>query len=660
MRTNRFTRPTTISLFILTILIILPAAFVGIGAQIDYDEIEPALARILNAPETTVKRYNFRKMQYNQIAIQVNRRHLALQSKNTHNYGLLSRNRILRIDYITARCANDTTERLAKEDRFRVERIFRFRRNLFKRGIPVQRIVQTDCTNSYETSTWFYGFVMTVGVVGIGNFRNERMEFAKANEFTEGDFKLTMAAWNDPAAPKPPTKFRKGHVRPYTDPRNPKSKTPGKLHNVKKFKGGKKMEFQRGGPLPTPTICGDKLFVSGGFNSSSYHAYTAKDLKHIWSASMSDNGPSTAACGPDDESLIFNTESCTIFALDGETGKHIWSHWLGDPLAASPSSADNIIITSYPAGYPGAAPTKDKPNPTHVLAALNAKTGEFIWQKWIDSEVISAPVIAEGTVYISTMSGIVYEFNLAEGETKSARRLRSSSTPLYVDSDKLFITKRVENKGNPIFEAPAFLSENLKLANLSQGFRAPHIDRAVQEKSQYAKNALSYDAANGFGAGAPYAAHSEVSFINLGLKTVSGMQLYEGARPALVDDTYVMTMGDQVVAYEGENTTPKWKLKLPGDLKKSGGSLGSSPAAAGDFVFVSTHSGQVLQINSSDGTVAQKYNAGVALRSQPLIHEGKIYAPTTQGGLFVFETGNKDLTGWSAWGGNSARSGQAD
>jgi len=45
--------------------------------------------------------------------------------------------------------------------------------------------------------------------------------------------------------------------------------------------------------------------------------------------------------------IVFNTESCTIFALEAETGQQLWSYWLGDPLTSTPTIAQGRVFTSY-------------------------------------------------------------------------------------------------------------------------------------------------------------------------------------------------------------------------------------------------------------------------------------------------------------------------
>ena len=47
-----------------------------------------------------------------------------------------------------------------------------------------------------------------------------------------------------------------------------------------------------------------------------------------------------------DDVVVFNTESCTLFSLDANTGKHLWSYYLGDPLTSTPTIGNGRVYTS--------------------------------------------------------------------------------------------------------------------------------------------------------------------------------------------------------------------------------------------------------------------------------------------------------------------------
>src|SRR5207248_7371934 len=121
-----------------------------------------------------------------------------------------------------------------------------------------------------------------------------------------------------------------------------------------------------------------------GFHSKQYFCFEAATGKLVWSADLDDDGPSTAAC--EDDLIVVNTESCTIFTLEASTGKGVWALYLGDPLMTAPTIAKGRVFTSFPAD--GRAHHQEA---GHLMAAFDLKTGGVLWQRWIDGDVISAP-----------------------------------------------------------------------------------------------------------------------------------------------------------------------------------------------------------------------------------------------------------------------------
>jgi hypothetical protein len=152
------------------------------------------------------------------------------------------------------------------------------------------------------------------------------------------DVLASVLAANGAGAPKPQSDWRKGNV----SPREFDSK------NISKKKNGFEILFPSGAPIPTPTVYRDKLLVSGCFRSKQFFCANAATGDIEWAVDLDDDGPSSAVI--EDDVVVFNTESCTIFALDVNTGKQLWSWWLGDPLMSTPTIANGIVFTSYPAG----------------------------------------------------------------------------------------------------------------------------------------------------------------------------------------------------------------------------------------------------------------------------------------------------------------------
>lgn len=469
-----------------------------------------------------------------------------------------------------------------------------------------------------------------------------------SDEVKEEDFLKSAQEMNSNLYSSPPTQFRKGHV-------TPKKINPKDL--LKETKMGYEIQLPGKTQIPTPTICGDILFSGGGFHSREFYAFEASTGKKLWAVDIDDDGPSTAACA--DGIVIFNTESCTIFALDAKTGKQLWSLWLGDPLMSTPTVSDGKVFTSYPASgqfQPSKKNQKANLYASHVLVALNLKTGKILWQKWIDSDVMSSPVAENKDLYVSTFSGTVYKFNKENGEILSAVKTRATSAPV-ITGESVFFTKRAEEKASmKAEESIVSTKDNFKTKKYEANKKsALHLDKKVQEKTGYSQKAKDLDAGNGFSGGAPASANTSVAYDNVGQSSVSSLQAFQGSRILNVKNKNVNTMGDEIVATEPETGKVLWNKKLSGNLENSGGSLGTSPAYAGGYVFVNSLQGKILQIDPSTGKTAQEYDTKETLRFQPIIHKGMIFTTSENGKIIAIKTGNEKLTGWTTWGGNSER-----
>jgi Ca-activated chloride channel homolog len=475
----------------------------------------------------------------------------------------------------------------------------------------------------------------------------------------------------------PPTQFRTGHV-------NAKALD---AKAIKKTDVGFTIQMPSGAPIPTPTVYKDKLFVSGGFSTKEYFCFHADDGKFVWGMSLDDDGPTSAVCG--DDIVVFNTESCTIFALDANTGKQIWSYFLGDPLTSTPTIANGKVFTSYPANAGGAGAAnqlpnadgpkakpnfkikgkdlppeqqgagdkpaqggaKQRPNASHAFICLDLKSGKILWQKWIDSDVMSAPVAVDDEVYATTFAGTVYKFKQKDGEIISAHKSRATSAPVIVGNNMYWTQRADKGKDEKCAEEIAGLDRDKVTQNFATAKReAIYLDGKTQAKAALGKVAEKLDAGNGLGAGMA----GPAGYDNVGQGSVATMQAFQGSRILNFMDNNYNCMGDELVNTDPKDGKIRWKVKVKGDLAKQGGHLAAPPAAAGGQLFLATVEGEVLQVDPEKGGVTKTYKVGSPVRSQPAIENGRIYVGTQDGKLVCINTGDTRFTGWPTWGANMA------
>lgn len=443
---------------------------------------------------------------------------------------------------------------------------------------------------------------------------------------------------------RPTAKFRAGSVGRIAVPKSRPTTT------------GFQVEFASHASITTPTVYDRRVIVSGGFQGTQLFAYEAASGKPLWGIDLHDDGPSSPAC--EDDVCVINTESCTIFAIDAATGKERWSYWLGDPLTSAPTIAHGRVFASYPAaGTEGNKPRP--PDATHALAAFDLRSGKVLWQLWLDSDVMSAPVAVGDFVYVTTFAGTMIKLEQATGVVRYAMKAQATSAPVVMFAkdgvEQMYYTRRAsEDDATEMVIRADHNEPQTRWKGASK--KADYIDKKVQGKSTYNAQSKAQDAHNGFGDGAPAAAAPGKAFSNVGVNSVAAMQGFQGSRVVHFADKSVNTMGDEVVATDNETGKVVWRHKLAGETAQ-GGFLGTAPLAAGPNVLLGTLGGEVLRLDPASGKPTSRYAVGSPIRSQPVVADGWIYVGTEDGKLVAINTNDPTITGWPTWGGNAQRTG---
>jgi Ca-activated chloride channel family protein len=493
--------------------------------------------------------------------------------------------------------------------------------------------------------------VMSVILFSAWNFANKIINSKPASfvvdSTSERDILPGIIAINSDEENRPSTKFKKGNVKQTT--------LKNYFHQTE---NGYYIDLNSTTLVPTPAVVDGNLFLSGGFGSKQYYSFDAVSGKLKWAIDLDDDGPSSPAIS--DGLIVFNTESCTIFVCDLVTGKLIWSYYLGDPLMSMPTIANGIVFTSYPSQYKtdSRGHTADtaikylKGMPTHVLAAFDAKTGKVLWQKWIDSDIMSAPVAKDDLLYVTTFSGAIYKVKQKTGEIIEAKAMRATSVPIFSKDNDLIVSKRSDFASDSLISESIVVGSGIRSKTVYKK-NAYYLDKKVQNSTSMKASSEKMDAGNGFSGGAPSSANWQAAEFNIGYSNVSSLQAFQGSRGVYMNGQLYNTMGDEIICTDA-NGDVKWKHKLNGDLKNDGGFMGTPPIYANGYIIVATYSGDVLIIDEK-GKLLNKYEVKNQIRYQPVVDKGWIYVTTANGKLYAINTDNPAITGWSMWGANAAR-----
>ncbi len=421
--------------------------------------------------------------------------------------------------------------------------------------------------------------------------------------------------------------------------------------------------------LPTPAVAGDKAIIGGGFSSLALYAFNSHHGNVEWTVRLRDNGPSAAAVERD--RVAVNTESCTLYLLSADTGAELWRDVIGPSLTSQPAIAGDRVYAASPRGG------------EYSLTCRRIQDGKEAWSAAIPADLISAPVCHGSRVYFSTYDGGLHCYRATNGRRVWSQQVKATSAPSIADG-WVYVTTREDvtaaggastpYEGVCCFSAATGKPKPRPLWRC----RADYLSHDLQSASPYARAARADDDAVGVEERirdwgetpyvSPYSSPGPstptqtwgprgYSAGTVGLESISAIWAFEGSRTAVHGDSLYNTLGTVVQCSDRETGDIKWEMPLPGNLAATGGRLATPPSVAGGKLYVGTAAGEILCIDSQDGTVLWRHNTGEPIRSQPAVADGRVYVGTTQGALICIDTGDPSADGWPMWGGGPGHNG---
>ncbi|NOY92395.1 MAG: PQQ-binding-like beta-propeller repeat protein [Deltaproteobacteria bacterium] len=387
--------------------------------------------------------------------------------------------------------------------------------------------------------------------------------------------------------------------------------------------------------LTSPAFQDGRVYLGGGFASHRFYALNAYTGESEWTLAAPDGGPTAAIVLASTAefprgSVIFNTESCTIFCADSETGELRWKRWLGDPLMSQPAAAGDLVISAYPA------------NGKHRLGAFRVSDGEPVWNIEIEADVIQAPHVRGADVFVSTMDGSALRVRARDGHV-FWRRAVGATSPIWVDGDRAMLTKRVD-AGGSIYEQPIVLDvANGRVVSRGERQPAPYLAGTSRDRQ------LAAGTAGAWG-GVPHGEH-------LGLRNVASGWAFQGSTPTVSDGRAYQAIGGKIVAREIATGEKVWERVY---REAEGAQAVSPPAIVGSQLVFGTVDGKLYFSDIDTGMTIRAYDVGAPIVFQPIVAQGWVYIATATGNLIGLEVGDPALDGWHMWGGNAGHSGPVE
>jgi Ca-activated chloride channel family protein len=406
-----------------------------------------------------------------------------------------------------------------------------------------------------------------------------------------------------------------------------------------------------GHPIATPAYAHGKLFFGGGYGDYEFYAVDAATGKVSWKYHTDDDGPTAAVV--EDGCVAFNTESCTVYVLDEQTGKCLWKEWLGDPLMSQPAISKGRLFMAYPSGQRGHGKYG------HALLCADLHSGKHLWNQRISADVVSAPVVEYDRVYVTCMDGTSYCFSTTSGAEIWKKAGSYTSAPLVYDG-KLIVSRK-QTEGSQTKEAICRIDaskgemvDKKPMVSLA----APYLlkgatNGTITAQSANAKMAYdSLDGAVGFGGGTFSATMSKATE-NLNLSSVAGAWGYQGAKAVYRQGFVSNSQLHYVNTVDVKTGNLKWQAEATGKKITHQTQVFSPPSLGKQNMYLCSGDGHIVCLDQKSGSVDFIYDTHQPISFQPALAQGNIYVGTANGMVLCLQTGKQDADGWTAWGGNA-------
>ncbi len=310
-----------------------------------------------------------------------------------------------------------------------------------------------------------------------------------------------------------------------------------------------------------------------------------------------------------------------LYALDARTGAQRWRFRTGRAISSTPAVADGLVFVG----------SRD-----NAFWAVDARTGKERWRLETGRDVpfpwgfesgdlyTSSTTWADGTLYFGSGDGHVYAVDPKSGRTRwrfaTGGRVRSSPAVaegrIYTGSADGTLYALDAKSGRELWR---FDTEGHTLESARFGFdrRTIQASPAVADGRVYigSRDGFLYavDAASGRLA---WRVDHSMSWVNTSPAVAAGV-VYAGSS----DERFLQ-------AVDARTGRERWRLATERPVW-------SSPAVAGDMVYVGDGSGTVYAVDRETGRERWRHKAGRRIFSSPVIASGVLYVGNDDGGVYA-------------------------
>lgn len=190
--------------------------------------------------------------------------------------------------------------------------------------------------------------------------------------------------------------------RQWTEPLKASAQTSGLFGCSPAYGGGCGTGTSGVAIYGTPAIAGELVYLAG-YNGKVY-AYTKDNLATRWVYPREGYlEPIVGGVVFAQGRLFFGGSDGNVYALDAITGDKLWEFETDDKIWSTPAISNGAL-------YIGSFDKK--------LYALNAADGSKKWEFETEGSIVSTPLVSNGTVYIGSFDRHIYAVNASDGSLR--------------------------------------------------------------------------------------------------------------------------------------------------------------------------------------------------------------------------------------------------
>lgn len=338
-----------------------------------------------------------------------------------------------------------------------------------------------------------------------------------------------------------------------------------------------------GDVISSPAVAGNVVYVGSG--DGKLYALDRLTGGKLWGYDAHSAVSSSPAVSSG--SAFFGTHDGNFFALDARTGALRWRVATGTviPFPWGHESGDRYTSSPTVVGKVVVFGAGDG-----NVYAVDVATGNVRWRARTEGRVRASPAVANGTVYVGSFDGRVYAVDLATGR----QRWRFDTEGAALHSENFGFDRR------SIQSSPAVVN-GVVFVGARDGF-------VYALGASDGRLRWKYD--------------HKISWINSSPAVVDGV-VYDGSSDAQF-----------VQALDASTGRELWRTTV-GEI------VWSSPAVAGDRVFVGDGAGRLNVLDKKTGKLLETFRTGSQVFSSPVVDGDLVFVGSADGGVYALRVSNE-------------------